>query len=373
MVFTDSKHPPDRKRCRSHPQKGEYFMSKKKEGSDATLRRDAERRLKSGSPTPEEIPTEDPQRLIHELRVHQIELEMQNEELRRAQVELEESRTRYVDLYDFAPIGYLTFDKDGLILEANLVACIQLEIERSYLVKKPFRLYVLGADREVFHTHLHEAFKTQGRRTCELRLKPKGGEEFYARLESIFIDDSKGSGWCRTSIIDISCAKRAEAELQRAHYALEERVRERTAELAEANELLKINMEKLERSSQEIQDFAFSASHDMQEPLHKIQVFGSRIKQESLDILSRDYLQRMVNAANQMSNMVQGLLNYSRVNTRGEPFTSVDLTELAQEVADGMGPLGWRRVHLLRLENCRHSIPIRARFASFFAILSRTR
>jgi two-component system, chemotaxis family, sensor kinase Cph1 len=312
---------------------------KNRSGDYSRLRMAAEKRMHSQVDPPEEISVEDAKSLIHELRVHQIELEMQNEELRQAHAQIEESRERYADLYDFAPVGYLALDDKGHVVEANLAAAAQLSTERARLIETIFPLYVNRKDRQQARLHIMTVFKTRGRQTCELRLKPKGGEEFYARLESVFIENTNGEDRCRTSISDISYAKRAEEALQRAHDELEERVRERTAELAEANELLKINMEKLERSSQELQDFAFSASHDMQEPLHKIQAFGSRIKQESLDDLSRDYLQRMVNAANQMSDMVQGLLNYSRVNTRGEPFTSVDLTELAQEVADGMGPL----------------------------------
>ena len=91
---------------------------------------------------PDEISPEDANELIHELRVHQIELEMQNDELRRSQVQLDESRMRYADLYDFAPVGYLTFDRTGLILEANLTAAKQLGTERTRILEAPFFLYV---------------------------------------------------------------------------------------------------------------------------------------------------------------------------------------------------------------------------------------
>ena len=86
---------------------------------------------------------EESQQLIHELQVHQIELEMQNEELRKAQAELEQSRSKYSDLYDFAPVGQFTFDKHGLILEANLTAATELGLERSRLINKPFRAYII--------------------------------------------------------------------------------------------------------------------------------------------------------------------------------------------------------------------------------------
>jgi PAS domain S-box-containing protein len=147
---------------------------------------------------------EDAQRLIHELRVHQIELEMQNEELRNLQVQIEESRSRYADLYDFAPVGYLSCDRGGLILEANLTAATQLGVERSRLIDKPLWLYVLKDDREVIHAHFRNVLDTRERQTCEVRLQAKDGPEFYARLESIFIRDAKGMGRCRTSVIDIS-------------------------------------------------------------------------------------------------------------------------------------------------------------------------
>jgi PAS domain S-box-containing protein len=179
-----------------------------------------------------------PRSLIHELRVHQIELEMQNEELRQAHAQIEESRERYADLYDFAPVGYLTLDDKGQVLEANLAAAAQLGTERAHLIETIFPLYVNPEDRQQARLHIMTVFKTKGRQTCELRLKPKGGEEFYARLESVFIENTNGEGRCRTSISDISYAKRAEEALHRTHDELEERVKERTAELTEANERL---------------------------------------------------------------------------------------------------------------------------------------
>ena len=102
------------------------------------LRRQAEERMKFENSLPEEIPPAEAQKLIHELRVHQIELEMQNDELRQTQEILEESRSRYLDLYDFAPIGYLTLDKLGFIKEANLTAARLLQVERSRLIDRAF-------------------------------------------------------------------------------------------------------------------------------------------------------------------------------------------------------------------------------------------
>ena len=147
--------------------------------------------------------------LEHELRVHQLELEMQNEELRRAQVELEESRTRYVDLYDFAPVGYLTLDDHGVILEANLTAARQLGIDRAFLINRPIHLFS-RQDGDRIREHLGAVFRTQERQVCEVLLTAKSGPEIYARLESIFIAENSGAKRCRTNVIDITLTKQAE-------------------------------------------------------------------------------------------------------------------------------------------------------------------
>lgn len=103
----------------------------------AELRKNAEEKLKKKTAAQQKLQVNNPSEVIHELEVHQIELEMQNEELRRTQVQLEESRSQYYDMYDFAPVGYFVFDSNGLILEVNLTGAALLGVERNYLVKKP--------------------------------------------------------------------------------------------------------------------------------------------------------------------------------------------------------------------------------------------
>jgi len=151
--------------------------------------------------------------LVHELQVHQIELEMQNEELRKSQSELEESRSKFSDLYDFAPVGYFTFDKNGLTLEANLTAARELGVERTFIINKPFRAYISADDRNIFDQHLRDVLTSETRKTSELRLKRKNRIEFYAQLESIAVSDSRGADVCRTSCIDISSRKQTDRAL----------------------------------------------------------------------------------------------------------------------------------------------------------------
>ena len=98
----------------------------------------------------DKLSSEEVEHLIHELQVHQIELEMQNEELRRTQQQLEASRDRYADLYDFAPVGYFTLSETSLILEVNLTAAAMLGVERSQLIQQPLTRFIVREDQDIF-------------------------------------------------------------------------------------------------------------------------------------------------------------------------------------------------------------------------------
>ncbi len=129
--------------------------------------------------------------------------------------------------------------------------------------------------------------------------------------------------------------ERSEAALRAAHGLLEVKVEERTAELAQANDKLRSFAGDLERSNRELQDFAFVASHDLQEPLRKIQAFGDRLKSkygEALSVEGRDYLERMQAAARRMHVLINDLLTFSRVTSKAMPFVPVDLGKIAHEV-----------------------------------------
>ena len=184
---------------------------KKNKATD--LRRQAEERLKKLFEQLDNLHDDNPQRLIHELRIHQIELEMQNEELRKSQTELEDSRARYSDLYDFAPVGYFTFDKNGLIIEANLTGAGQLGIERNLLIRKPFSGFIHKDDQDIFFLHRSKAFETKTLQTCELRLKGKNGAGFYAQLQSLVVEENAGNTvYCRAAVSNISECRRVEED-----------------------------------------------------------------------------------------------------------------------------------------------------------------
>lgn len=154
---------------------------------------------------------EDPLRLIHELQVHQIELELQNEELSRAYEELEASRARYFELYDLAPVGYLTVSKQGVIVEANLTTATLLGVKRSALAGKPFASFILTEDQGVFHGKCALLGDQGAQHSWDLRMIRPDSPPFWAHLQA----DQAQSGECRITLNDISELKRTEATIVR--------------------------------------------------------------------------------------------------------------------------------------------------------------
>src|SRR5512133_1196627 len=133
----------------------------------AELRRKAEERLRKQKTKKARPGTAlDTQRLLHELQVHQIELEMQNEELKQARVAVEAALERYTDLYDFAPVGYFTLGRDGAIRQANLTGASLLGVERSGLLKRRFELFVAEENRPDFDAFLKKVFQSWARASC---------------------------------------------------------------------------------------------------------------------------------------------------------------------------------------------------------------
>ena len=199
----------------------------------SSLRRKAEEKLRTQLERLQTLSARDIQELVHELGTHQIELEMQNEELRKTRDELESSRNQYAELYEFAPVGYFTFDVHGLIEGVNLTGARLLGIERGLLLKRAFISFIAeAADREIFSKHCKEVFQKQGIQTCEIRLKRKDGAAFYAQLQSAAMENIDGkAGYIRTTVIDITDRRRTEEALQKAYRELDLKVKERTGEL----------------------------------------------------------------------------------------------------------------------------------------------
>jgi two-component system sensor histidine kinase DegS len=175
------------------------------------LRRSAETRLRLRSARNHAAAeasrsTADTRRLLHELQVHQIELEMQNEELREARDKMEAGLEKYSELYDFAPIGYLTLDHAGGIREANLAAASLLGVPRAPLMQRRLMQFVAPADRGLFANFLGQVFAGQDRRECDLQLLLKEKPPVDVRLRANLFESGQA---CRMAVLDITAHKRA--------------------------------------------------------------------------------------------------------------------------------------------------------------------
>ena len=185
------------------------------DSSVQSLRQRAEEVLQRQPKELREMPPEDIQHLIHELQVHQIELELQNDELRRTQLELEASREKYFDLYDLAPVGYFTVSETGLILEANLTAATMLGVERGRLIKQPLTRFIASEDQDTYYLRRKQLFETQEPQVCEMRMVRGDSTQFWARMEATVAQGGKGDAVVfRATMSDITERKQAEEALR---------------------------------------------------------------------------------------------------------------------------------------------------------------
>jgi len=179
----------------------------------AQLRAQAERLLARAPRKLARRPVDDAQRLVAELQVHQVELEMQNDELRRNQLELERSRDRYAELYDFAPVAYLTLNADSEILEANLVAGRLLGLERGRLIHQQFTRFVAPEALDDFHLFCRQVFSADAPRSVGLDLVDAGSKRLAVQLDAAS-SPTLPRRQCRISLTDITERKRAEDALR---------------------------------------------------------------------------------------------------------------------------------------------------------------
>jgi len=161
----------------------------------------------------ESLSVDEIRQTLHELHVHQIELEMQNEELRLAQVQLETARARYSDLYDLAPAGYCTLGENGLILEANLTAATLLGLTRGALVRMSIHQLILNEDQDIFYLHRKQLIETGIPQAFDLRMVKMDKTVFWARLHATASHDSTGNSVFLVMMSDITERKHAEEML----------------------------------------------------------------------------------------------------------------------------------------------------------------
>jgi len=176
-----------------------------------SLRRKAEDELKTAAPDAGFFNTDNKTRqLFHELQVHELELKMQNVEMCRARDEMETALEKYTDLYDFAPVGYLSLDHEGTVLAANFTVAGFLGIERSRLLGRRFGQFVADEDRRFFADFLWELSANEGKKTCDVMLAQEENSPLHVQIDAEFF----GSQECRVAVIDITGRKLTEERLR---------------------------------------------------------------------------------------------------------------------------------------------------------------
>jgi PAS domain-containing protein len=169
------------------------------------LRIKAEEILKEKQEMETQVIEADVKKLLHELQVHQIELEMQNEELLLASEKAETALKKYTMLFDFSPLGYFTLEKDGSISELNFTGAEMLGDRRFSLVNSNFKLFVSEESIPEFNRFLKRVFATQTKESCELMLGYDKNRLCNVYMEGVVIDDN---GKCLLSVVDISAFKK---------------------------------------------------------------------------------------------------------------------------------------------------------------------
>ncbi|MGE5432980.1 MAG: sensor histidine kinase [Syntrophomonadaceae bacterium] len=272
------------------------------------LRKRAEEKLKKLNGKTESSSTEaDTLKLMHELQVHQIELEMINEELRLARDKAELNAEKYLELYDFAPSGYLTLDREGIISELNFSSAKILGMERSRLIGRNFKFFISAESKPVFDEFFNKVFESNAKAVCELMLQTDGDTSIFVYIEG---KDSENGQKCSLTMIDITDRRIVE-------------------------ESLKQTLAALERSNSDLQQFAYAASHDLQEPLRMITNYIKLLEKKlagTLDDQTSKYLEFIIDGAKRMQGLIHGLLLFSRISTQPKEFKSIDLNNIIADV-----------------------------------------
>jgi PAS domain S-box-containing protein len=221
----------------------------------------------------------------------------------------------YTDLYDFAPVGYVTLDRKQIIHAVNLTGATLLGIERSRLIGRSFGQFVASEARQRFSEFIRKVFVSQTKEACELALLKGENKSLFVQIEAV----ASASGLeCRIGIIDISVRRQLEENLEILHTQLADRA----AELAAANI--------------ELEAFNYTVSHDLRRPLTIIGGYCQllrKLSHDQLDEQSKGYLREISEGVSRMNRLIAALLDFSRVTRVEMHREQIDLSEMAKKVA----------------------------------------
>ncbi len=289
------------------------------------LRDRAKKRLE-GKPV-QENPTEDMVKLVEELSVHQEELKIQNEDLRKTQLDLEILRAKYFELFDLAPLGYITLSPDLIIKEANLAASSLLGRERSKLIGRPISSFIQEESTDLLYHHYNRVAIGKRDPPPVVPSRTRNGDDIQIQFDSNIVEVGSQKGF-RSILTDVTRLKNAERALEKAKDELELKVIIRT--------------EELQKSNAELQQFAYVASHDLQEPLRMVISYLTLLEkrcQGNLDPEAREFIQYAVEGGKRMKDLIDDLLLYSRIDSQQRKFTWVDMNKVTERTLEGLAVL----------------------------------
>jgi PAS domain S-box-containing protein len=279
------------------------------EAVGAYLRHRAEAVLREQERQPRRaLAPEESERLIHELRVHQIELEMQNEDLRRTQEALECSRSRYSDLYDLAPVGYVTLTEPGLIQEANLLAARLVGVRRRSLLGSPLTRFILPDDQEIYYRCRNRLWSTGQPQSCELRLRRDDAGMVWVNLDlSLGAQPEQGHPLCYATLSDIHARKAVEAELVQHRQHLEALVDARTHELLTARDAAEV-------ANRAKSAFLANMTHELRTPMNAIIGLNHLLLKADDAPLDHERLLKVGEAATHLLRIIDDILDLSKID-----------------------------------------------------------
>jgi two-component system, chemotaxis family, sensor kinase Cph1 len=261
-------------------------------------------------------------KLVHELQVHQIELELTNEELSLANEKAINDAVKYSDLYDFAPSGYITLTREGRIVQLNLKAASMLGKERHRLIDSKFGLYISNETRLAFNLFLSDLFNENEIQSCEVTLSLEDiNVKSYVILTGHFYRKDE-----QVLLIMVDITRRKEAE---------ENLKDKILEVTAINKELEI----FAHVNYELEQFAFVASHNLQEPLRTVSNYVQIINEDysgQLDERANLYLQTIKDASQRMIIQLNSLLDFSRLG-RNLKLKKVDCKKIIDDVICDLG------------------------------------
>ncbi len=278
------------------------------EEGKADIRREAERSIEQSHG--DASSTGD--RVEYEMRVHQLELELQNQELQKSEAALRKSRKRYELLFDKAPVGYMILTRNGVVTDANEYLVHLLKTDHAYIRRKPFIVFLSQDHHASFFDHLQRVFNGGGQHSSEIRVQNRHGAEIWCRFESRLVENEDGESESLTTVLDISDRKQMEDRLLLA--------KEEAIEASKSKSMFLANM-----------------SHEIRTPMNGILAMSELCLDSNLTEEQRTYIQTVHSSAQSLLSILNDILDFSKIEQNNlsltkEPFTVEAIVEPTQEI-----------------------------------------